>query len=415
MDDALRKSPFTRTWALYPTPPPPPPNLLHELRFEGSDWATVLQDHGEDVREAVHMDAVEALRISRSDVVDVRLTPSQQALFCDVKVRRIDGMVPQDSQRILEDYGFPRTWALYCPTAKFQPVSKHFEGDWSRVANEKPRELREAFAADTSRALGVYPADVEVTNVRHSANGMTVDSEVRGCPLEPQRTSAVVQDYPYPAVSALYIPPERQVSGDQRFGGELWSTIVDENDRGVVRAFREDASSAAGVPIETVEVTGLDTSANGLRVNYALTTSDRASDSDIRSRVNASRFPSVWNLYRRAQDAARMRAADRESREMERRFPGDDWDLVLDGQRPDAEAAFRKGVSDVTGVPPSNVIITGARLGSLIMNYKVRGAEHEDDELHRRVGDHSPRNDRMRFVAPSNKTLHPLFASPQRM
>ncbi|EPY30789.1 mitotubule-associated protein Gb4 [Angomonas deanei] len=81
-------------------------------------------------------------------------------------------------------------------------------------------------------------------------------------------------------------------------------------------------------------------------------------------------------------------SGDRESGELQRTFEGDDWDLVLEGGREDVDDAFKKGVSDALGVSKSNVTVLDAQLGSLIVDYKVRGYDGEDDEINQKVGDH---------------------------
>ncbi|CAD2213169.1 hypothetical protein, conserved [Angomonas deanei] len=86
--------------------------------------------------------------------------------------------------------------------------------------------------------------------------------------------------------------------------------------------------------------------------------------------------------------AHNLKSSGNETREMERVFPGEDWDFVLENYPKEVDACFKKGVADVLGVPSDSVKVTKAKLGSLHMLFKVENPREDEASINRKVGKH---------------------------
>ncbi|KAK7194352.1 microtubule-associated protein [Novymonas esmeraldas] len=409
---AVEAYPYPSVWALYQDETI---TTAHALSFESPDWGYIVRRRRWELARAISDDSAEATGLLADAIVDAKMEAHDDSLAATVYITHARTLAAEDIDQRLSDAPFERVWALYELLAPSSELTKSFKGErWAEVAAEQTAILKRAFVEDTAKAVSVSRLEVEVRQTAATPEtGLAVSFVVRGSSLQDAEMAEATRRYAYPTVWSLY---GGEAAGQRDFAGDKWAAVLEDRRAEAEEAFREDTANALGVPHDAVEVCQILADESGLHVQYAARSSEAAEEAEqqqqqtpaqedggvvtaaeaqtVAQKVSSYDYPRLWSLYESCNDkeggAARGfgGAGDRESGQLQRVFEGDDWDVVLDGCPEEANGAFRKGVADSTHVSPSDVVVTDARLGSLIMDYKVRNCDMEDEEINEKVAAH---------------------------
>jgi hypothetical protein len=409
-DAAIQDYPYPCVWELYQDDEKskgaaagPRSTTLQDCGFEGEDWDYTWENKREEVQRAFASGVADAIGVEPEDVTDVNMEKTADGMILGASVRHPLSQEYEWIQAALRDHPFKELWLLY-ETRPYDPNdlvdTEHtlsFEGgDWAAVMEAKHTHVLEAVRKDTAEALALEEEAVLDVKPDVSATGLKVVVVVRHSPLhDDELIQEELSKYEYPRVWALYEQVGASSQGYKHFDGANWAEVLKGDNAGVTESFRQDTAAALNVEPTEVEVCSMSADDEGLKIQYKVNSAN-APAKEVESALQTYPYPTVWDHYRTEGDAAKKQRAgagfggrgDRESGELQRVFEGDDWDLVLEGCPEDANDAFRKGVADSVQVPKSDVVVLKSSLGSLIMDYKVRNCDYEDDEINAKVGDH---------------------------
>ncbi|TPP52069.1 hypothetical protein CGC20_5430 [Leishmania donovani] len=369
---------------------------IHQVRFRGERWADIMPGAEEAIRQAFAEDTADALGIAPQQVIpdEIRyekgLTVPYTVLDCSLDGDEVDAKA--------EDYHYPNTWALYdrlVAEAVGAAYQKSFEGEhWETVLHAARPEVSEAFCTDTANAVKSEPGDVDPRSVDTDQNRLLVSYNVGDSQQRADEVRADTQEYPYPEVWALYqlvIAEEAEGTRklSQTFDGEAWDAINAEMPEQVREAFTEDVSVATRVNPACVTIRDIKTSKKGMTVEYGIVREEGQSAYATRKAAKNFDYPVTWNLYEANKKSAPGHAlsgfGEGESAIFERRFEGDDWDIVVEGCREELSDAFRADTARVLGVPKQSVRIISIEIGSPNVKYQLVDPPCEDREIERRM------------------------------
>ncbi|CAC9497312.1 putative mitotubule-associated protein Gb4 [Leishmania infantum JPCM5] len=369
---------------------------IHQVRFRGERWADIMPGAEEAIRQAFAEDTADALGIAPQQVIpdEIRyekgLTVPYTVLDCSLDGDEVDAKA--------EDYHYPNTWALYdrlVAEAVGAAYQKSFEGEhWETVLHAARPEVSEAFCTDTANAVKSEPGDVDPCSVDTDQNRLLVSYNVGDSQQRADEVRADTQEYPYPEVWALYqlvIAEEAEGTRklSQTFDGEAWDAINAEMPEQVREAFTEDVSVATRVNPACVTIRDIKTSKKGMTVEYGIVREEGQSAYATRKAAKNFDYPVTWSLYEANKKSAPGHAlsgvGEGESAIFERRFEGDDWDIVVEGCREELSDAFRADTARVLGVPKQSVRIISIEIGSPNVKYQLVDPPCEDREIERRM------------------------------
>ncbi|CBZ28017.1 putative mitotubule-associated protein Gb4 [Leishmania mexicana MHOM/GT/2001/U1103] len=369
---------------------------IHQVRFRGERWADIMPGAEEAIKQAFAEDTAGALGIAPQQVIpdEIRyekgLTVPYTVLDCSLDGDEVDAKA--------EDYHYPNTWALYdrlVAEAVGAAYQKSFEGEhWEAVLHAARPEVSEAFCTDTANAVKSEPGDVDLRSVDTDQNRLLVSYNVGDSQQRVDEVRADTQEYPYPEVWALYqlvIAEEAEGTRklSQTFDGESWDAINAEMPEQVRGAFTEDVIVATRVDSTCVMIRDIKTSKRGMTVEYGIVREEGQSAYATRKAARNFDYPVTWGLYEANKKSAPAQAfsgfGEGESAIFERRFEGDDWDIVLEDYPEELSDAFRSEAARVLCVPKQSVRIISTEIGSPNVKYQIVGPPCEDREIERRM------------------------------
>ena len=368
----------------------------HQVRFRGERWADIMEGNEEAIKVAFAEDTAEALGISTRQVrpeemrYEGGLTVPYTIRGCSLDDDEVDQKA--------EDYGYPKTWALYdrlVAEAVGADYQKAFDGEhWEAVLHAARPEVSEAFCTDTANAVRSAPGHVDPRSVDTDQDRLLVSYNVGDAQMRADEVREDTREYPYPEVWALYQQvvaeeAEGTTNLSQPFDGVAWQAINDAVPEQVRQAFTDDAAAATGADPQHVFVHDVKTSDKGMTVEYGIAREEGQSAHAVRKAAKESLYPTMWALYEEHKDKGASRGiedvGERESGILERRFDGDDWDTVVEGCPEELNEAFRKDASRVLDVPMENVRVISTETDGLIVKYQVKNPPGDDEEIQRRI------------------------------
>ncbi|GET89559.1 microtubule-associated protein, putative [Leishmania tarentolae] len=366
---------------------------IHQVRFRGERWADIIPGVEEAIKQAFAEDTAESLDVTPQQVnpntirYEKGLIIPYTVLGCSLDGDEVDAKV--------EDYHYPNMWALYdrlVAEAVGAAYQKSFEGEhWETVLHAARPEVSEAFCTDTAKAVNSEPGDIDPRSVDTDQDRLLVSYNVDKPNQPADEVRADTREYPYPEVWALYqfvVAEEAEGTRklSQTFDGEAWEALNTEIPAQVRKAFTEDVTVATHVNSSCVTIHDMKTSKLGMTVEYGITCEEGQHAYTIRKAVKNFDYPVTWSLYNENNAKGAVGGTgEGESAILERRFEGDDWDIVVDGCPEELSDAFRMGAARVLGVPKENVRVISTEIGSLIVKYQVIDPPCDDREIERRM------------------------------
>ncbi|ORC92866.1 microtubule-associated protein Gb4, partial [Trypanosoma theileri] len=258
INDIIRDHPYNGVWMLYKIRPFDESKKLetaHELDFEGEKWKSVVEKRRAEVEEAVVYETALALDCNREDVTGVELDPVPQALVAIVKIRHTPQFKRDRIKELLQQHEFTKLWELYedRPAGDKTMETRHelgFEGtDWDYVVEQHPKEVEEAVASETARALEGEREDVTKVELAPAPHALIAFVTVQHSPqLGKEDIKTKLTAYPYNELWALYEErPHDSSELTKKFEGDDWDLVVENNREKLERAFRKETADALGV------------------------------------------------------------------------------------------------------------------------------------------------------------------------
>lgn len=400
--------------------------------FEGPDWHVLLRDREPQLKEAFKADESECLKLS-PEQIDVRHMHTRPAGELTVEYDIIgDSRRPQELKKCSGAYDFPRMWALYEDIGFV--ITKHtigFEGKgWKDVVKNQFSELKSRFVNCTVNLLGLRHDDV--TNLNFSTGSLyvhfdlhhpvtlsedAINEKLRECPYLPVWELLPLSDDDEASGSDVHherektLPPIEAKSlttiHELGFEGAGWEAVLARYPLRVKEVVVNETKKALRsfpTPQEIV-ASSLQYADESLvaKLDVTLPVVGDMTDPSLRDRVQVAleegTFSGVFELLAKATDIPPPESPNKEEATatdpqtavsdtrwtglLERRFPGDGWERVLQEVGDSVvERAFQGDVSDILHIPPENIAVDGFRIGSLIVSYRIRnlpqGTNEED-------------------------------------
>eukprot|EP00796_Vickermania_ingenoplastis_P003951 gene3951-2814_t len=377
--------PFPLVQALHRSIPRNMHTDKYTVHFDADGWAAIVRSHRWELARALADDTGEACSISPDEVVDVEFHVERDALTADMCICHANSIPRSQIEESLFLSPFRRVWEMYEQNPQSSLMNREFRGEgWEIVNSLKPEDLRRAFANDTAKALHLPSSNVEVQEVGTNHGGCCVTYVVRSCPLTTEEVSQKSAAYLYPEVWALYelygrVSRPQNFNANKVFGGDRWRSVLSTRRQAVSHAFQLDAANALHLSTDDIAVPSVEANEAALTVHYRV---KATADTDVPQRLETYNYPLLWEEYNREESISLSDVDRREvTPTLQRRFYGDRWGSVLQNRRGDVHEAFAKGVADAAGVPMENVEVLDARLGSLIVDYRVHHPACEDDDI----------------------------------
>ncbi|KAG5501976.1 hypothetical protein JKF63_04247 [Porcisia hertigi] len=368
----------------------------HQVRFRGERWADIMLGAEEAIKRAFAEDTADALKIALDQVIpdeisyENGLTVPYTVSGCLLNGDEVDARA--------EDYHYPRTWALYdrlVAQAVGATYQKSFEGEhWEMVLHVARPEVSEAFCLDTAKAVKSSPSDVLLLSVDTDQDRLLVSYNIADTRLPSDKVWKVTGAHLYPSVWALYyLVVAEEAEGtenlSQSFDGAEWEAIHSEMPRQVCEAFINDVATATRVDLACVMIHNVKTSKKGMTVVYGINRKERQPSYAMRKAAREFDYPVTWSLYEAHKKSAQAISfggtGERESGALQRRFEGDDWDILVEGCPEELNDAFCVGAARVLGVSKQSVVVIGTEIGSLIVRYRIVNPPYEDNEINQRI------------------------------
>ncbi|KAG5499645.1 hypothetical protein JIQ42_05120 [Leishmania sp. Namibia] len=367
---------------------------IHQVRFRGERWADIILGAEEAIKQAFAEDTADALGVGPQQVVpdEIRyengLTVPYTVFGCSLDVDEVDAKA--------EDYNYPKTWALYdrlVAEAVGAAYQKSFEGEhWETVLHAARPGVLEAFCTDTANAVKSKLSEVHPRSFDTDQDRLLVSYDVGDSRQRADKVREDTREYPYPEVWAVYrLVMTEEAEGTQNisqtFDGDAWEAIGTRMPERVREAFTEDVAVATHVGPARVTIHDIKTSKKGMTVEYGVAREEGQSSYATRKAAKDFDYPITWSLYEANKEDAAGRGSfgESESGILERRFEGDDWDVVLEGCPEELSDAFCMDAARVLGVSTQNVRIISTEIGSLIVKFQIMCPPCGDRDIERRV------------------------------
>ncbi|CAD2221275.1 mitotubule-associated protein Gb4 [Angomonas deanei] len=146
----------------------------------------------------------------------------------------------------------------------------------------------------------------------------------------------------------------------------------------VVNALRTDTAEALSIPVTDVTEVTTKENVNMLVATLVVLHPAEQTTTVVQKELSSYEYPRVWALYDDVTDTQvdvmKTRGADSNmSNLLTKRFDGVDWDLALDAYPDRLRSAFVRDTADVLQTSEDTIVVDGMMLGSLLVQYRVRG------------------------------------------
>lgn len=397
---------------------------VYDKTFEGSDWRRVVTNRRAELEESFIRDEAECLKVMPNQV-HIR---SVHAADDGLTVRYDVASTVKLSNEAVDStasYPYPHMWALYEDADGI--VTSHeigFEGDgWEAVVRDNYDELQRRFIRCTSDFLGLK--DEDILRLRFSIGSLFANFDLRhpSAMTEHDINEKLSQCLYLPVWELLPLPDETEASREETvepvgvksgfhelaFEGAIWNKMLEVHKTRIQHAVLADTRDALkddtdpqDVSVNKMEYAAEDES---LIATVEVKGCPAGTDS-VQKRLEHHSFPTVWGLLRDLTEVtpkptpqptpaaaapvtrelpAEPAREDHYSSILEQRFPGDDWDLVVDNDPVGLRVAFREDVAAALGICPEDVEVVDTRIGSLIVAYRVKNPKMSDEALKERL------------------------------
>ncbi|KAH9577746.1 hypothetical protein LSM04_002153 [Trypanosoma melophagium] len=397
--NVLDKCTYPAVWGLYKNDPTDKSSWIetkHETQFEGEDWDITLEQIEPKLQETVASETARALKCDREDVTEVKLHTTPKSLHAVIKIRHDSSIQTPYIKNKITNYPYNEVWMLYKP----RPFSEHkrletthefgFEGEeWEYVVEQRPWEVEEALASETARALGCERGDITGVELDPAPQALIAFVTIQHGPqLQREHIKELLQQHEYTKLWQLYAqrPEEDDTNVESThelgFEGEEWEYVVEQRPWEVEEALASGTARALGCERGNITGVELDPAPQALIAFVTVRHSPQLQTEQIKTKLTEYDYDELWALYE---------GRPLESSELTRKFEGDDWDLVVGNNRGKLEDAFCKETADALDVSPNQVVVTNCRIGSLLVDFKVRGCRLSDEEMLKRTDAHEYR------------------------
>ncbi|ORC92864.1 mitotubule-associated protein Gb4 [Trypanosoma theileri] len=215
----------------------------HHVGFEGPGWENVLVEKRKDLLQAFVYDTAKYLSVDNDDILDVVMSNSDEGLLVDFGLRHPTTLAEADVNADLKACEYETLWELYDEGMVRTTQELGFEGeDWEYVVQQHPKEVEEAVASETARALKCEREDVTRVELDPAPQGLIAFVTVQHLPsMSEDVMRDLLRKYPFKEVWALYdIPISR--SND---AGNEGSKSADSARRRAKEAFFETTRAEA--------------------------------------------------------------------------------------------------------------------------------------------------------------------------
>lgn len=373
LDRRVQKHPFPELMSLHPpptprlSPPPPVPTIprsvpsvpptplliRHEISFNGPLWGEVVQRNYQALSQAFRMDVAECLNCTPASLQDIQFSIGKSNLVeSRYSVPKIDRSVSRNGEQQL----FACVGQLYYP---------RFPGDQEGEGAQKQAALEKMKLYNFSRVWQLYPRPLggSTSSIANFETNTSTPASATRVISEPKVEPVTTQHEIY-------------------FEGDVWPVVLNAMPDRVRDAVKKDVSRCLSLThLDSVKVMhvfclkkdGLiaivEVSQSSLPRNPmedANPNNDNPS-SVVQSKLRNYPYPAMWGLL----------DITPKSTVVDKIFPGERWPIVGGQRRETLTEAFRKDMSEMTGLPINYITVQNVAMSTergLKVSYAVRGS-----------------------------------------